>query len=104
MNDEPCANIILLSTSDNVVIACEQIDAGSVIEVNGVIITVKSEVEIGHKIARMDINVDDKILKHGAPIGRATRVIAQGAHVHTHNIQSDYLHIHTVRQIFSEEA
>ncbi len=104
MNDEPCANIILLSTSDNVVVACEQIGAGSLIEVKGVTITVQSDVEIGHKIARMDINLDDKIFKYGAPIGCATRTIAQGAHVHTHNIQSDYLQSYRGQRILSKEV
>ncbi len=30
------------------------------------------------------------ILKYGAPIGVATQAIAAGAHVHVHNMRSDY--------------
>ena len=32
-----------------------------------------------------------RIVKYGAPIGRATRDIAPGEYVHTHNMTSDYL-------------
>jgi altronate dehydratase small subunit len=98
MSKKETANIILLSDTDNVVVACEQIDAGSAVEIGGEIIKVQGDVGLGHKIARQDIAVDDKILKYGAPIGRAIKTIPQGAHVHTHNIDSDYLHSHTGRQ------
>jgi len=98
MNKSAHANTILLAPTDNVVVACEEISAGSSIEVEGSVITVKSDVGLGHKIARHDISPRDKILKYGAPIGRALEAIGEGAHVHTHNIESDYLHSHTGRQ------
>jgi hypothetical protein len=31
------------------------------------------------------------VIKYGAPIGSATRDIAPGEYVHTHNLKSDYL-------------
>ena len=102
MGNSAHANIILLAPTDNVVVACEEISAGSSIEVEGSVITVKSDVGLGHKIARHDINPKDKILKYGAPIGRAVDAIDKGAHVHVHNIESDYLHSHTARQAEGE--
>jgi hypothetical protein len=98
MASEVIANTILLSLQDNVVVACEQVTAGSKINVDGEIISVRDDVEVGHKIACKDIEADNKILKYGAPIGRATMSIPLGAHVHTHNIESVYLHSHTARQ------
>ena len=98
------ANVILLAPSDNVVVACERINAGDLASVEGVSFAVQCDVEVGHKIARHDISVEDKILKYGAPIGHATEAIAQGGHVHIHNITSDYLHSHTARQNPEEGA
>ena len=34
---------------------------------------------------------DEKIIRLGMPIGSATRPIAAGAWVHTHNLASDYI-------------
>jgi hypothetical protein len=92
------ANVILLAPGDNVVVACEQISAGSSVDVEGMVFEVSCNVGVGHKIARGDIQSEEKILKYGAPIGHATEAIARGAHVHIHNIESDYLHSHTARK------
>ena len=104
MSKSGMANVILLSAADNVVVACEQINAGASFEVGDAVIPVQSDVALGHKIARQDIGVDDKILKYGAPIGRATAAIPMGGHVHIHNIESYYLHSHTERQGLEDEA
>jgi (2R)-sulfolactate sulfo-lyase subunit alpha len=97
MSNREMANVILLSAADNVVVACEQINAGASFEVDDTVISVQNDVALGHKIARQDIAADDKILKYGAPIGRAVVAIPMGGHVHIHNIESDYLHSHTER-------
>jgi len=55
-----------------------------------VIVTTEA-IPIGHKVAARAIAAGEKIIKYGAPIGSAKEDIAAGAHVHTHNIQSDYL-------------
>ena len=102
MGNPDFANVILLAPDDNVVVACEQIAAGAVIEVSGQTLVVKDSVELGHKIACRDIQPDDKIVKYGAPIGRANKAISGGGHVHIHNIESDYLHSHTARQAEGE--
>jgi altronate hydrolase len=40
----------------------------------------------GHKVALRPIEVGAPVHKFGFPIGRATRAIAPGEHVHTHNV------------------
>ena len=104
MSIKEMANVILLSAADNVVVACEQINTGASFKVDDTIIPVQNDVALGHKIARQNIGVDDKILKYGAPIGRAIVAIPIGGHVHIHNIESDYLHSHTERQNLEDEA
>ena len=34
--------------------------------------------------------VGERVIKYGAPIGRASRAIAPGDHVHLQNLVSDY--------------
>jgi len=53
---------------------------------------------LGHKIAVRRIEKSEKIIKFGAPIGSATETIDPGAHVHLHNMKSDYLRAFTLRE------
>ncbi len=46
------------------------------------------EIPAGHKIARCDIKKGDFVIKYGQVIGRATKDIAEGEWVHTHNLKS----------------
>ena len=46
------------------------------------------DIPLGHKVAMRDIPEGQKVIKYARPIGRATEAIAQGAHVHTHNLKS----------------
>lgn len=39
----------------------------------------------GHKVALRDIAEGEAVVKYGVAIGRATRPVARGEHVHVHN-------------------
>lgn len=67
------------------------LSAGENLAVDGTETIVAAPLAIGHKVAATAIPAGAKIVKYGAPIGSATRAIAAGEHVHTHNVQSDYL-------------
>ncbi len=43
----------------------------------------------GHKYARRGIAGGEAVVKYGMPIGRATRAIAAGEHVHVHNVKTN---------------
>lgn len=42
-----------------------------------------------HKLARRDIAAGESITKYGLSIGKATREIGRGEHVHVHNMESN---------------
>lgn len=42
-----------------------------------------------HKLARRDIAEGEPITKYGLAIGKASRAIGRGQHVHVHNIESN---------------
>lgn len=46
------------------------------------------DIPLGHKIAVRDIPNGKEVVKYGRSIGRASRDIKQGAHVHTQNLKS----------------
>lgn len=97
MSDPQTTGVILLGADDNVVVTSADTIAGGVVEIDGTAFPCADVIALGHKLARRDIAKGEKILKYGAPIGSATEAIAAGAHVHVHNVKSDYLHSHTAR-------
>jgi altronate hydrolase len=75
-----------LHPSDNVAIARVQLPAGQRVRCGVAEVVLESDVPAGHKIALASIAADANVLRYGQIIGRASRAIAPGEHVHTHNI------------------
>lgn len=76
-----------LHPEDNVVVARRSADAGATFTVNATQTVAATEpIEMGHKLAIAPIPADAAIRKYGQPIGFATRDIAPGEWVHTHNV------------------
>lgn len=86
--------LLQLDPQDNVLVARDSLGAGETIDLDGQAVTLASAIPLGHKLAACHIRTGDKILKYGAPIGSATADIAPGAHVHVHNMMSDYTPTH----------
>jgi hypothetical protein len=82
--------LLRLAPGDNVLVVRAPIAAGDVIDVEGATVTVPVRLGLGHKLAAAPIAEGERIVKYGAPIGRATAPIDVGAHVHVHNVASDY--------------
>jgi len=86
---------LLLSPDDNCLIAAARLEAGETVEIEGERVTLAKAIDLGHKIARRALAKDEKVLRYGAPIGHVTEAVARGAHLHTHNLESDYLPTYT---------
>ena len=48
----------------------------------------KNEIPLGHKIAMVDLNEGDTILKYGHDIGKVVKAIKKGEQVHVHNVKT----------------
>ena len=48
------------------------------------------KVPMGHKVALCDISQDERIVKYGVPIGKATTAVKKGQWVHLHNMRSAF--------------
>ena len=75
-----------LHPDDNVAIALLPLKSGRRIEVADQSIRVNADVGAGHKVALSDVEVGQPVRRYGQVIGFATRPIAPGDHVHTHNL------------------
>lgn len=91
MNPPIDPRLLRLHPRDNVLTIIATLEPGDRLRVDGGEVVVAGRLPLGHKVAARAIAPGEKIIKYGAPIGSATEAIAPGAHVHTHNLQSDYL-------------
>jgi altronate hydrolase len=81
--------LLKIDAEDNVAVALEDIAAGETLQIGGLRLTAKEDIDRGHKIACRDIAEGGDIIKYGFPIGHATRNIAAGEYIHTHNIKTN---------------
>ena len=51
-------------------------------------LVVKEDVPIGHKVALVDIDQGETVIKYGEDIGRVIAVVVTGEHVHVHNLKT----------------
>jgi altronate dehydratase small subunit len=84
--------VIVINEKDNVATALKPLKAGTKVaaEVQGSLKKIKllSDIPMGHKFALKDMEKGDPVIKYGEPIGQSTARIAQGEHVHVHNVVS----------------
>jgi altronate dehydratase len=85
--------LMVMHAKDNVAVCLRPIEGGEEVELvhdgRTTSIKVATAVPLGHKVALAPVASGQPIVKYGEVIGRATRDIATGQHVHDHNI-SDY--------------
>jgi altronate dehydratase small subunit len=86
------AKAIVIHEKDTVATALEPLHAGDIISVSIQNHTEKiklvDEIPAGHKFALINMEAGTDVIKYGEPIGQSTMKIAQGKHVHRHNITS----------------
>ncbi len=89
----PSRALMIMHPQDNVAVCLRPLEAGEKIQVthNGKSLSVEivEPVPRGHKVSLFPIASGKAVIKYGEIIGRATRDILTGQHVHDHNI-SDY--------------
>lgn len=85
-------NAMIINKKDNVIVAVEPIQKGSVasyeVDGNMVEIPVLEDIPMYHKLARVDIRAGEQVIKYGEYIGEAGADIPAGTHVHVHNVLS----------------
>jgi altronate hydrolase len=79
-------NWLHLDDSDNVAVALEPLGAGYRVKLHGQDILLATDIHPGHKFALSDLPEGSSIIKYGMTIGKATRHIGAGEHVHVHNL------------------
>jgi altronate hydrolase len=82
----PSIDVLFLHPRDNVCIATRPLAAGAQVAAGGKRVELKQPVPMGHKVALAAVKSGDPVTRYGQTIGFATRDIAPGDWVHTHNL------------------
>ncbi len=85
---------ICLHPADNVLVCIRPLKKNQKVEIEGEILDLQFDLNVGHKVCMIPIAKDQKIIKHGVSIGSALININKGEHVHTHNMKSNYIEAH----------
>ena len=78
----------MISERDNVATALQELSPGQRLDLGESTLIVEELIAPGHKIALTAIAAGEPVIKYGSAIGTASRDIAPGTHVHTHNVAS----------------
>lgn len=84
----PPPPVLRLAETDEVAVALRRLEPGTPLGPLAPGVVAREPIDLGHKVALVPIPAGSIVHKFGVPIGRATRPIAAGAHVHTHNLAS----------------
>ncbi|MCP2166868.1 UxaA family hydrolase [Goodfellowiella coeruleoviolacea] len=87
MAESSTARVIRLRPVDDVAIAAVDVAAGTGVDAGGGVVVARDDVPRGHKIALRALRAGAPVLRYGQVIGFAGRDIAEGEHVHLHNLE-----------------
>ncbi len=84
--------VFVIDEKDNVAtVITDELKAGAEVQLEkpeNKTVQLQDDISYGHKFAVRKISRGEKIMKYGMPIGKASRDIAQGEHIHTHNVEA----------------
>lgn len=78
--------LLLIQPNDNVAVALEALEKGTVCTAGDQTITLQDDIPPAHKVALRDLEPGDQVIKYGLSIGHATKAVKKGGHVHIHNV------------------
>ncbi|MCA9132387.1 MAG: altronate dehydratase [Planctomycetales bacterium] len=90
MDARQTSDVVQLSPRDTVVVALRDLAVGQTVDIGGQALAVRDDIPAGHKLAIRQVPQDAAVIKFGWSIGLASRAIAPGEHVHSHNLRCDH--------------
>ena len=78
-----------INPADNVAVALEALQAGEIVNIEGLEITINSDIPMGHKFALAALAAKENIVKYGYAIGHARTAIQQGDWVNETTIKTN---------------
>ena len=84
---EPINKFLQIHHHDNVLVALQNLPAGTAINFHELIFNLQTAVSAKHKFTMHDLQPGDEIYMYGVLVGKATEIIAQGSAITVNNIK-----------------
>ena len=84
------SKIIKIHSSDNLIVALENLNKGEVFEIDGQKITLSEDIQQKHKFSIKPLKKGDPLLMYGVKVGVANQNIPQGAALTTQNMDNAF--------------
>ena len=94
--EDKSRELLRIHRDDNVCIVVTPIKPGDHGLIDGHEVVFTENIAIGYKVAARLIRAGEKVVKCGIAIGSAKEPIPAGAHIHLHNLKSDYIPTYTL--------
>ncbi|MDC0611998.1 altronate dehydratase family protein [Vibrio sp.] len=75
--------------NDNVAVALKDLSAGSELSVAGQTVVLQQDVPQAHKVALVDLQPNELVVKYGYPIAHVLEPVAVGQHLSQHNLKTN---------------
>lgn len=82
-------SLIKINEADNVAVALRDLKKGEWVKAAGEAILLQEDIARGHKVALCNMEEGFEVIKYGFPIGHLKQPVSAGAHIHTHNLQTN---------------
>ncbi len=83
------AGFIKINAADNVAVAVNDVEAGTVFDVDGVCVKASVKIPAGHKMALRDMAEEEDVVKYGFPIGHLITAVPQGGLIDHSNLKTN---------------
>ncbi len=80
---------MVINDKDNVAVALNDLAKGDIVNCGGKKVTLNDDIPRGHKFTLCALREGQNVIKYGNPIGHVTMDVAEGSHVHIHNIKTN---------------
>ncbi len=94
-------DVLQIHPDDNICVATRKLPAGTFVVCGEISFELTTDAALGSKLSLRALSTGDKIIKFGEPIGSLTADVAVGDYVHTHNLESDYIHTYQHGELIS---
>ena len=80
---------VQIDPKDNIIVAIKDLKRGTTVELNGINIVLKEDIQGKHKFALIDFDAGKDIIMYGVLVGKAMKRIRAGAAITTKNVKHD---------------
>ncbi len=82
-------SVLKLHPKDNVIVALRNLEAGEIVDFEGISHEIQHNIDAKHKFVTEDLAIGKHVIMYGVLVGKATQAIKRGSQITTFNLKHD---------------